>query len=70
MNTADAVGTVRVIVQLYDTKGQRAVKGNRLRVVTVREARVTEVAAKVARALLVVSRVSVRPTFRAVGNPE
>lgn len=46
----DATGTVRVVVQLVGTR-HRPVKGNMMRVVTVRNARVSAVATKIQRAL-------------------
>lgn len=51
----DAPGLVRIIVQLYDRKAGRPVKGNRMRVLQVKNRTVSDVAHDVERALYGVS---------------
>lgn len=43
LNTADAVGTVRVVIHLVEKRGRYA-RGNRSRVITVHNVRVSQVA--------------------------
>lgn len=51
VNTDDAVGRVRVVVELRRPDGTKAVKGNVWRSLNCREARVSEVYAAIKRAL-------------------